>query len=235
MNRSPSASPAWASRSRLRRITTGPARPISPSTWHRPASSRSRTPPARRPARRSLSASLVWASRTRFPATTTVRARSNWRCTFPAWGAFYYRSDNGHGDVEIPIGTANSGDIPVLGDYDGSGRTEAAIYSPSGGYIEYAPANGGPDVTIDIGTANNGSIPVATPAGDLPEFAGPRSGSAIKAERGWCHRTPARWSRRTRSPFPRRRRCRAARPWPRSERRWRGVNQEGTDPLKFTT
>jgi uncharacterized delta-60 repeat protein len=99
----------------------------------------------------------------------------------PSVGAFFYRSDLGKGDVEIPIGTPNSGDIPVPGDYDGSGHLEAAIYSPTGGYIEYAPADGGPDVYINI-NAPAGSIPVATPPGDLPEFVAP-SGStdAIKA------------------------------------------------------
>ncbi len=33
-------------------------------------------------------------------------------------------------------------------------------------------------MTIKVGTANDGSIPAATPAGDLPQFAAPGSGSA---------------------------------------------------------
>ena len=89
----------------------------------------------------------------------------------PGQGAFYYRSDKGAGDVRVAIGSPNSGDIPAPGDYDGSGHDEVAIYSPTGGYIQYLPANGGPAVTIMVGTAGDGSIPVATPPGDLPQFA----------------------------------------------------------------
>jgi uncharacterized delta-60 repeat protein len=99
----------------------------------------------------------------------------------PSLGAYFYRPADGGNDVMVPIGTANSGEIPVPGDYDGSGRTEAAIYDPKGGFIEYQPANGGPVVINHVGMANNGSIPVAAPAGSMPEFAAPGSGSGHNA------------------------------------------------------
>ena len=95
----------------------------------------------------------------------------------PSLGAFFYRPYKGGADVEVPFGTANSGQIPVPGDYDGSGRTEVAIYDPAEGFFAYRPASGVNDVVIKFGTANDGSLPAAAPGGALPEFAAPASGS----------------------------------------------------------
>jgi hypothetical protein len=83
---------------------------------------------------------------------------------------------------EAEIGVPGQ-EIAVLRlDADGSGRTEAAVYSPTGGFILYQPADGGPLVKIDIGRANDGSIPVVGPAGDLLLYSKPDpKGAAIRA------------------------------------------------------
>jgi uncharacterized delta-60 repeat protein len=100
----------------------------------------------------------------------------------PSQGAFYYRPYIREltfqqipnvltPDVRVSFGTANSGAIPVPGDYDGSGRTEFALYNPATATLTYRPAFGGPDVTQSFGTPG-GSVPVAALAGNLPPFSG---------------------------------------------------------------
>ena len=71
----------------------------------------------------------------------------------------------------------HSGAIPVPGDYDGSGRTEFALYNPATAMLTYRPAFGGPDVTQSFGTPG-GSVPVAALAGNLPQFSGTTPGSS---------------------------------------------------------
>src|SRR6185437_1653164 len=46
--------------------------------------------------------------------------------------------------------------IPAPGDYDGSGKTELAVYMPSLGAFAYRPANGGPDVIQAFGLPGQG-------------------------------------------------------------------------------
>ena len=46
--------------------------------------------------------------------------------------------------------------IPMPGDYDGSGKTELAVYIPSQGVFAYRPANGGADVVVQFGLAGPG-------------------------------------------------------------------------------
>ena len=105
----------------------------------------------------------------------------------PSQGAFFYRPyirqltfqqipNVVTADVRVSFGTANSGAIPVPGDYDGSGRTEFALYNPATAMLTYRPAFGGPDVTQSFGTPG-GSVPVAALAGNLPQFSGTGPGS----------------------------------------------------------
>ena len=48
------------------------------------------------------------------------------------------------------------------GDYDGSGKTELAVYIPSQRVFAYRPANGGPDVSQLFGVAGPGqTLPAA--------------------------------------------------------------------------
>ena len=156
----------------------------------------------------------------------------------PSLGAFFYRPYKGGADVEVPFGTANSGQIPVPGDYDGSGRTEVAIYDPAEGFFAYRPASGANDVVIKFGTVNNGSLPAAALAGNLPEFAAPGSGRATVravtvAESGVAASTapaPAAAATARSSSVPGGPRLAASARMARSP-----VNQGSTDAGKFTT
>ena len=51
--------------------------------------------------------------------------------------------------------------IPVPGDYDGSGRTELAVYFPALGVFAYRPAGGGPDVIVAFGAGRRRDDPGA--------------------------------------------------------------------------
>ncbi len=94
----------------------------------------------------------------------------------PSLGAFAYRpaSDpSGKSDRIIPFGLPGLGrSLPMPGDYDGSGRTELAVYLPVDANFAYRPAGGGPDVLEPIGIPGPGQTLPFVPAPPSVAIAG---------------------------------------------------------------
>jgi hypothetical protein len=77
---------------------------------------------------------------------------------------FFLRNSNsaGSADFAFQFGPANSGWIPVAGDWDGDGLDSIGLFNPvtSSFFLRNALSSGGADVTISFGPANAGWKPV---------------------------------------------------------------------------
>jgi parallel beta-helix repeat protein len=95
----------------------------------------------------------------------------------PSTSTFYLRNtnglqgpdDHGYADVVFVFGPANSGDEPVVGDWNGDGRDTVGLYDPSTSTFYLRNTNGlqGPDdhgyadVVFNYGAPKSGMLPVA--------------------------------------------------------------------------
>jgi len=75
----------------------------------------------------------------------------------PLDGLWYAPATAGGGPFQIYFGATT--DVPVPGDYDGDGKTDAAIYRPSTG-LWYGPRTGAPSIVIQMILGIPGDIPI---------------------------------------------------------------------------
>jgi len=75
----------------------------------------------------------------------------------PQDSLWYAPSSSGGGPFQIYFGATT--DIPVPGDYDGDGKTDAVIYRPSTG-LWYGPRTGAAQIVIQIILGQAGDIPI---------------------------------------------------------------------------
>jgi chitodextrinase len=75
----------------------------------------------------------------------------------PQDGLWYAPGTAGSGPFQIYFGATT--DIPVAGDYDGDGRTDAAIFRPSTG-LWYGPRTGGSTIVIQQVVGQSGDVPI---------------------------------------------------------------------------
>ena len=92
--------------------------------------------------RASAAVSLNWAANASvdFDADHLTDLGGLYRGRSPQDGLWYAPSSSGAGPFQIYFGATT--DVPVPGDYDGDGRTDAAIFRPSTG-LWYGPRTGG--------------------------------------------------------------------------------------------
>jgi Subtilase family len=75
----------------------------------------------------------------------------------PADSLWYASSSTGGSPFQIFFGA--TGDVPVPGDYDGDGKTDAVIFRPSTG-LWYGPRTGGASIVIQANVGQAGDIPI---------------------------------------------------------------------------
>jgi thermitase len=75
----------------------------------------------------------------------------------PADSLWYATSSSGGGPFQIYFGATT--DIPVPGDYNGDGKTDAVIYRPSTG-LWYGPQTGAAVIVIQMNLGQPGDIPI---------------------------------------------------------------------------
>ena len=92
-----------------------------------------------------------------FDADRVTDFGSLYRGRSPQDGLWYAPSTSGAGPFQIYFGATT--DVPVPGDYDGDGRTDAAIFRPSTG-LWYGPRTGGTTIVIQMYLGQSGDIPV---------------------------------------------------------------------------
>jgi hypothetical protein len=80
----------------------------------------------------------------------------------PAISAFYLRNSNTSGFPDLSISYGAAGDIPVVGDWDGSGTTTIGLYriSNSTFYLRNSNTAGFPDIAIPFGDGPGGDLPI---------------------------------------------------------------------------
>jgi hypothetical protein len=75
----------------------------------------------------------------------------------PADSLWFALSSSGGSPFQIYFGATS--DIPVPGDYNGDGKTDAVIFRPSTG-LWYGPATGLPQIVIQMNLGQSGDIPI---------------------------------------------------------------------------
>jgi hypothetical protein len=75
----------------------------------------------------------------------------------PQDSLFFAPSSSGGGPFQIFFGATT--DIPVVGDYNGDGKTDAVIYRPGSG-LWYGPATGLAQIVIQMTLGQSGDIPI---------------------------------------------------------------------------
>ena len=105
------------------------------------------------------SAATNWAANASvdFDADHKTDFGSLYRGRSPQDGLWYAPSTAGGGAFQIYFGATT--DIPVPGDYDGDGRTDAAIWRPSSG-LWYGPRTAGSTIVIQMVLGQSGDVPV---------------------------------------------------------------------------
>jgi endoglucanase len=100
-----------------------------------------------------------WAAKSSvdFDADHLTDFGSLYRGRSPQDGLWYAPSSAGTGSFQIYFGATT--DIPVPGDYDGDGKTDAAIFRPSTG-LWYGPRTGAPSIVIQMMLGQSGDVPV---------------------------------------------------------------------------
>ena len=82
----------------------------------------------------------------------------------PATGIFFLKNSHASGaaDFTFRYGPANSGWIPLVGDWDGDGIQTVGLYAPTIGifFLRNSHASGAVDFTFRYGPANSGWIPL---------------------------------------------------------------------------
>ncbi|MEA1052540.1 zinc-dependent metalloprotease family protein [Lamprobacter modestohalophilus] len=83
----------------------------------------------------------------------------------PSRGFFYLRisPSNATTDIAFGYGGANSGRIPLVGDWDGNGTETTGLYDPRSGifFLRNSNNNGIANISFRYGGANSGRIPLA--------------------------------------------------------------------------
>src|SRR5213079_2922276 len=106
-----------------------------------------------------LAAAPNWAAKgsVDFDADHLTDFGSLYRGRSPQDGLWYAPSSMGGGPFQIYFGATT--DIPVPGDYDGDGKTDAAIFRPSTG-LWYGPRTGAASIVIQMILGIPGDIPI---------------------------------------------------------------------------
>jgi hypothetical protein len=87
----------------------------------------------------------------------------------PTASTFYLRNSNSTfiagvaGSTSVAYGVANSGLLPIAGDWDGNGTTTVGLYDPSTStfFLKNSNTAGNADITFGFGTAAAGLLPIA--------------------------------------------------------------------------
>src|SRR5262249_39485267 len=81
----------------------------------------------------------------------------------PASSTFFLKNTNSAGpaDLVFPYGPANSGWIPLVGDWNGDGMRTAGLYNPTTSvfFLKNTNSAGPADLVFQYGPANSGWIP----------------------------------------------------------------------------
>src|SRR5947209_20495916 len=109
--------------------------------------------------RASAAVSLNWAAKASgdFDADHLTDLGGLYRGRSPQDGLWYAPASSGAGPFQIYFGATT--DVPVPGDYDGDGRTDAAIFRPSTG-LWYGPRTGAASIVIQTIVGQAGDVPV---------------------------------------------------------------------------
>jgi hypothetical protein len=107
----------------------------------------------------SASAATNWAGKASadFDGDHVTDFGSLYRGRSPQDGLWYAPGTAGGGPFQIYFGATT--DVPVPGDYDGDGKTDAAIFRPSTG-LWYGPRTGGNTIVIQMILGQSGDVPV---------------------------------------------------------------------------
>src|SRR4051794_38829179 len=108
---------------------------------------------------RPASAATNWAANASvdFDADHVTDLGALYRGRSPQDGLWYAPSTSGAGPFQIWFGATT--DIAVPGDYDGDGRTDAAIFRPSTG-LWYGPRTGAAQIVIQMILGQTGDVPI---------------------------------------------------------------------------
>jgi hypothetical protein len=102
---------------------------------------------------------LNWAANASvdFDADHVTDLGALYRGRSPLDSLWYAPGTAGHGPFQIYFGATS--DVPVPGDYDGDGKTDAAIFRPSTG-LWYGPRTGAQQIVVQMFLGQSGDIPV---------------------------------------------------------------------------
>ena len=80
----------------------------------------------------------------------------------PSGSIFYLRNSNTPGFPDVTVSFGASGDIPVVGDWDGNGTATIGLYRPNTStfYLGNSSTTGFPDITVSFGDGPGGDIPI---------------------------------------------------------------------------